>query len=386
MSSAMNRKIVAGIIAGVAVSAPRTAWASGLSLKTVDKAQTVNTVQPNVFSDVTVPESSSTTLATTTSTTAPAKPSQPVTPAASAGPVIVVRSSDELTAALAAAKPGDTISLADGTYSGTFTAANAATAKAPIVLRGSRKAVLDGGSISTGFTLHLDGADYWHVEGFSITGGQKGIVAEGTNHAVISGLDVANTGLEGINLRKFSSDNVVQGNRVHNTGLKTPDYGEGIYIGSSISNWNSYTGGKPDNSDRNQVLNNTIFNTTAESIDIKEGTSNGVLRGNTMDAAGMSGKNYADSWIDMQGNNYTVSGNTGKVSGSSALVDGIQVHVDVSGATGWGRSNTISANTLNVDASGYGVTVDKQNGSSNRVGCDNRVAGAGKGPTNQPCN
>lgn len=389
MSSVMNRKIAAGLLAGAIVSAPLTAWANGLLLhpavaahKAV-RAPSVTALEEST-STTTPPESPPTT--TTTAVPPSSIPGPSKEAATRSSPTVTVHSAAELTAALSAVAPGDTIALADGTYSGTFTAARAATAKSPITLKGTRKAILDGNSISTGFTLHLDGADYWRIDGFSITGGQKGIVADNTNHAILNNLDVGNTGLEGINLRKFSSDNVVENNRVHDTGLETPDYGEGIYIGTSISNWNNYTNGKPDNSDRNQVLNNNVFNTAAESIDIKEGTSNGIVRGNTMDATGMSGKNYADSWIDVQGNNYIVSGNIGKVSGPSALLDGIQVHVDVSGATGWGRNNTISGNTLSVDASGYGVTIDKQNGSGNRVGCDNKVTGAGKGSSNQLCN
>ena len=44
-----------------------------------------------------------------------------------------------------------------------------------------------------------------------------------------------------------------------------------------FENWESVTGGQPDNSDRNIIRNNTITDTTSESIDIKEGTTGGAL-------------------------------------------------------------------------------------------------------------
>ena len=56
-----------------------------------------------------------------------------------------VATADQLTAALAAAKPGDLIRLAAGDYAGHFTLATAGTAGAPITLCGPRTAVLDGG-------------------------------------------------------------------------------------------------------------------------------------------------------------------------------------------------------------------------------------------------
>ena len=90
-------------------------------------------------------------------------------------------SASELTRALAAARPGEEIVLAAGTYDGNFTASHSGTPAAPVTLCGPRSAVLDGGSISRGYTLHLDHASWWRVEGFTVEGGQKGIVADGSD-------------------------------------------------------------------------------------------------------------------------------------------------------------------------------------------------------------
>src|SRR4051794_30257089 len=74
---------------------------------------------------------------------------------------VTAHDADSLSQALADARPGTTIRLADGVYTGRFTASAPATADAPIFLCGGPGAVIDGGGIKGGYALHLDGADYW---------------------------------------------------------------------------------------------------------------------------------------------------------------------------------------------------------------------------------
>src|SRR5699024_4587958 len=175
-----------------------------------------------------------------------------------------VEDSESLRTALGSARPGDVIRLAPGTYEGEFTARAAGTADAPITLCGDRDAVLDGGEPDAGYTLHLDGASHWHLLGFSLTGGQKGLMLDGTEHSVIEGLSVTDTGDEAIHLRTHSSHLPVVGNHVSGTGLRKPKFGEGIYIGSAESNWEELTGGEPDASDDNLIEDNRIEDVTAE--------------------------------------------------------------------------------------------------------------------------
>ncbi len=303
----------------------------------------------------------------------------PVIPSAPA-PLRTVRVStaQQLTAALAAAQPGDLIALADGQYSGHFVADRPATAKAPITVRGSRNAVIDGGSIDSGYSFHLDNADYWRLEGFTIQSGQKGVMTDQTNGAVISGLLVRNVGDEAIHLRNFSTDNFVVGCVVSGTGRKEPGFGEGIYIGTAKSNWEKFSGGKPDNSDRNKIIGNTISGVTAEAVDIKEATTGGVLGNNTFNGSAISGANSADSWVDVKGNNWLIEGNTGVDSPK----DGIQTHVIIDG---WGTGNIITGNRLDVDGPGFGVSIDKPSNTANIVSCTNIVIAAADGLFNVPC-
>src|SRR4051812_19733538 len=82
-----------------------------------------------------------------------------------AAAVIDVHTAAELKAALAGAGPGDTIRLADGTYTGNFKTTADGTSGSPITLTGSADAVLKAGG---GYGLHLDGASNWQIEGITV--------------------------------------------------------------------------------------------------------------------------------------------------------------------------------------------------------------------------
>jgi len=300
---------------------------------------------------------------------------------------VTVSDAAGLKAALADARPGDLILMNDGVYKGKFVIAadKDGTAQAPITLRGTRNVVLDAESISTGYVLHLQ-ADYWVVKGFTLTNGLKGIMADGMNYSIIDSVRVHGIGEEAIHLRKFSTHNIIRNSEISNVGLKTPDYGEGVYIGSAKSNWATYTSGNPDLCDSNLVEKNTIGpNIAAECIDIKEGTTGGVIRNNVFNAAGITGANSADSWIDVKGNGYLIEYNTGLNVAGSLLKDGYQVNVAYSG---WGNYNEFRNNTCNVNASGYGFLIKLTSSSGTAVGnkvySNNIVNGAASGISNIP--
>lgn len=299
--------------------------------------------------------------------------------------VVHVSTATELKNALLNAQPGDEIVLADGLYAGRFVVnpGLSGTATKRIVLRGGRNAVLDGGSVSTGYVLYLQ-SDYWTIKGFTITNGLKGIMADRVQYNLIDSVKVFNIGEEAIHLRKFSSHNTVQNAEVSNTGLKTPDYGEGVYIGSANSNWSTYTNGNPDRCDSNTVFNCHIGpGVAAECIDIKEGTTGGIIRGNYFNAQGITGANSADSWIDVKGNHYLIENNTGTNPAGSLLKDGYQVNVAYAG---WGNYNEFKSNSCAVNAAGYGfyIKLSSSQGTAvgNKVYTSNQVTGAAGGISN----
>ena len=164
-----------------------------------------------------------------------AKPSgdskQQSTPESCASPTQKVATSSQLSDALKAAKPGASILLATGIYEGRFTASVSGTNAKPISLCGPSDAILDGGGTEKGYVFHLDGVSSWILDGFTVRGGQKGVMADGVTSTIIRGLTVTGIGDEAIHLRAFSTDNVVTGNTISATGIRKPKFGEGIYIG-----------------------------------------------------------------------------------------------------------------------------------------------------------
>jgi len=100
----------------------------------------------------------------------------PMTPNA-----VAVTNVNELQAALANAMPGDVITLADGTYAGSFFSLNTSgTPENPIVLRGASQAnvILDGQGCTGCNILEVYGS-YVHVERMTFRGAERAIRFQG---------------------------------------------------------------------------------------------------------------------------------------------------------------------------------------------------------------
>lgn len=283
--------------------------------------------------------------------------------------VIDVSTAAQLKSALTTVSPGDTIRLADGTYTGNFKATRPGTSGARIILTGSSRAVLTAGG---GNGLHLNGASYWTVHGVTIKGGQKGIMADAANGVVIDSVTVHDLDMEGVHFRKSSRDGVLKNSRIYDTGKNGRGMGEGVYVGTAND--------LSDRSDNAQILNNTIGpGVGGENVDIKEGTTGARIIGNTFDGSGLTGANYDDSWVDVKGNNVLVEGNRG----TRTTNNGYETHTQQSG---WGCGTVFRNNTANLS----GATGDRQlaiNVTNNSATCrttvhaSNTVTG-GKGLTN----
>ncbi|MFI1974080.1 right-handed parallel beta-helix repeat-containing protein [Streptomyces wedmorensis] len=289
------------------------------------------------------------------------------TPASAA--TIEVSTAAQLKAALTGAGPGDTIHLADGTYAGNFKATVPGTATARITLTGSSRAVLTAGG---GYGLHLNGASYWTVTGITVTGGQKGIMADSANGVVIDRVTVHDLDMEGVHFRNSSRNGVLKNSRIYDTGNDGRGMGEGVYVGTA----NTLT----DRSDNAQILNNVIGpDVGGESVDIKEGTTGARIVGNTFDGRGLTGANYDDSWVDVKGNNVLVEGN----SGVNTTNNGFETH---SQQSGWGCGTVFRDNRANLTgATGsqrLAINVADQSGTCRTtVYASNTVTG-GNGLTN----
>ncbi|RZS90011.1 parallel beta helix pectate lyase-like protein [Motilibacter rhizosphaerae] len=279
----------------------------------------------------------------------------------------------EIRAALTTAHPGDVITLTDGEHlaRSRYEATASGTATAPITLQGTRAAMLRTKNASGDYGLHITGS-YWHITGITVAHGSKGIVLDGSHGTVLDGVEVFDVGDEGVHFRSCTTDSVLENSYVHDTGINNPQYGEGVYVGSANSNWAKYncTDGR-DNSERNLVQGNVFRNIPAEGADLKEGTDSGTLRNNLFDGTGFSGKNSADSAVDVKGNNWLIEGNTVR-NPQGADLDGFQVH---SVYTGYGNGNTFKGNVVQGLWAGWGIALYPL-GTGNVIGCDDAAPGA----------
>ncbi|MGW3559852.1 right-handed parallel beta-helix repeat-containing protein [Streptomyces sp. NPDC000963] len=261
----------------------------------------------------------------------PALLAVPLATSPAAAATIEVTTAAQLKSALTAARPGDTIHLADGTYTGNFKATTPGTSSARITLTGSSRAVLTAGG---GYGLHLNGASYWTVKGVTVTGGQKGIMADSANGVVIDGVTVHDLDMEGVHFRNSSKNGVLKNSRIYDTGNDGRGMGEGVYVGTANS--------LSDKSDGAQILDNVIGpDVGGESVDVKEGTTGARIVGNTFDGRGLTGANYDDSWVDVKGNDILVEDNTGV----NTTNNGFETH---SQQAGWGCGTVFRGNRANL--------------------------------------
>jgi hypothetical protein len=71
---------------------------------------------------------------------------------------------------------------------------------------------------------------------------------------------------------------------------------------------------------------------TAEHVDVKEGTTGGVIRGNTWNGQGIAGQNSADSWVDVKGSGYLIDANAGTFTPPGVFTNGYETHHPVPGS------------------------------------------------------
>ncbi len=279
---------------------------------------------------------------------------------------VQVSNGNELRTALANALPGQVIQLVDGTYSGNFKINRPGERQNRIILTGSSRAVLTPTS-GGGNGLHLDRASHWTIHGITLSGGQKGIMVDASDYVVVDGVTVHDLTMEGIHYRNSSSHGTVKNSTIFDTGQDGRGMGEGVYIGSANT--------LNDRSDHVKILDNVIGpDVRGENIDIKEGTTGGLISGNFFDGGGLANANYDDSWVDVKGNGYVIENNRGV----NTLKDGYQVR---SQQPGWGCGTVFRGNHSDLRGAGgsnrYAIQVTNHHPQSCPVtiGAGNTVTG-----------
>ncbi len=280
---------------------------------------------------------------------------------------ITCSTADQIHAAFKDAQPGDTINIKAGTYvgdksksgysNGYFYLGANGTSDNPIIVQAesnTNKPILKGTTTSSGYVLYIKG-NYLKVKNLKVETGDKAIMLDQSSNNTIYGIEMYNIGQEAIHVRDGSCKNVLDTLNIHDTGVVAPDYGEGVYIGSDKGKWTTYA----KECDYNKIKRSTIGpNVAAEHIDIKEGCTGTLVEDNIFNGAGISGANYADSFMDVKGNDTVVQRNQGFRQKNSIIVDAFQVHEVV---TGWGQNTTFTDNTVNLDdaTSAYVLNSDK---------------------------
>ena len=286
--------------------------------------------------------------------------------------VVSVHTVRQLHHALAFATAGTEVRLADGVYKGTFELRRSGTGTHPIVVCGTSRAVIDAVSITRGVGLRILDANHVAVRGISLRHGQKALEVDGSTGAVLDHLAIHATGMEGVVIRRQSSGVVLSNSRVWNTGLDAAEYGEAVYIGTAKNNWCDTTPCTVDRTDGTRVIGNILGpEVRAEEIDVKEGTSSGTISHNTFDGRGMI---RANSWVDVKGNSWSVTYNTGRYSRRDGFDDSCAV-------VGWGNGNLFAKNVADVYSTGYGFRVDPHTVRV-RVFTNNTVRSAASGVAN----
>ncbi|MEM4274637.1 MAG: DUF1565 domain-containing protein [Candidatus Nitrosocaldaceae archaeon] len=190
--------------------------------------------------------------------------------------------------ALKLANPGTKIILLDGIYREDIDSVRSGTVDKPIIIEGSRNAILKGKSDNKIIELRHD---YIILDGFTIDGHSKKngvdyykskLIWIEANNIKIVNMMLKNANDECIRL-KFASYNELSYNTITNCGVN--DFklngggknGEHIYIGTAREQLKTDA---LDTSSNNWVHHN-VFVSGGECVDIKEGSTNNIVEYNT---------------------------------------------------------------------------------------------------------
>ncbi len=215
------------------------------------------------------------------------------TPLAPIGSGVVrpVSNQAELSAAMAAAQPGDTINLASGRYREIHYREGyghrSGTADQPIVIQAAAgaEAIIDWGQVDDPQVkpvVDIDRREHIKIRGLIVRNRSFGLRSAGSRHVTFEHNDVAEVGHSGVVAQVYNNDPnrpstsvTIRCNRIHDTGRVAAEFGEGIYIGTgSVS--------VPDPTSNILIEGNDIFRTSNEGIDVKHHVTDVTIRHNDL--------------------------------------------------------------------------------------------------------
>ncbi len=271
--------------------------------------------------------------------------------------------------ALAAAAPGDTVSVGPGVYLEYLSSVRAGEPLAPIRLVGSEAEIRGRGE---GRLVQFTHSDIT-LEGFRLTGADILLWLQSTKGVRVIGNLFDGAGSECVRLKYFARGNEVAHNRVQGCGGEGFDLeedqknGEGIYIGTAPEQVSRNPTDEADDSGGNWVHDNSV-EVPAECVDVKEGARGNLVEGN--DCTGSR---------DPEGGGFSSRGigtvfrnnHSARNAGAGIRLGGDDDHDGV--------NSVVEGNTL-VGNRGYGLKVLRR--PQARV-CGNTVRENGEGPVTE---
>jgi len=169
---------------------------------------------------------------------------------------------------------GGTLTVRAGTYhESPYISGKTGSASLHTRIVASGTVILYGPGVNTG-RVKIINCRYLDFTGFTITNYNQGLFVDSSNHIGITNVTVHDVGQEAMHVRLSSSFVTFTGCHVHDT-RKWQYNGEGFYIGTG--------GGTMTDATHDVVIQNcTIYNTTDEGIELKTGTYNNTVKGNTL--------------------------------------------------------------------------------------------------------
>lgn len=195
---------------------------------------------------------------------------------------------------------GDTLLVKNGTYRGGFTItgpSGTASAHTIIAAYPGHAPILDNGSISNGRMKITGGCSYIVFRGFTITRHAQGLHIDDDDatgvactNIIVDAITVHDVGQEGIMFRSGTGtaprNSILKNSTVYNTGMLRTLNGEGIYIGHSS---------RMDRTNGVTLLNNKVYNTQDECIELKGDSYNIIVDGNNIHNCHTPGSSYGNT-------------------------------------------------------------------------------------------
>ena len=211
---------------------------------------------------------------------------------------------EELHQALEKVKPGQTIFIAPGIYDYStyenrtnFKLNAVGTESSPITLTALdpiNPPLLRGPIIKSSNVLYITGS-YWLIENIKLGFSSHAITFQKSNKNIIKNVEMYSLGSQGILLNEDSSYNLIQNCHIHHTGIHNEMYGNGILFSAKSAH---------------NVIKGCIFrDISSENILVKEYSTGNEIVGNIFFGDGINGKNGADCFISISGNDTYIHDN-----------------------------------------------------------------------------